>query len=93
MITDTFHGAVVSMKNHCNVAVFIRESINKFKLESLLAETGMEDRRLKAITAENLETVLASAPDYAVVDEKLATMAQQGEGYLKQALEHVHEAV
>lgn len=90
VVTDTFHGAVVSMKNHCNVAVFIRESINKFKLESLLAETGMEDRRLKAITAENLETVLAAAPDYAAVDQKLAAMARQGESYLKQALENVH---
>ena len=90
VVTDTFHGSVVAMKNHCNVAIFIRESINAFKLRSLLAETGMEHRRLKAITRENLEEVLSGEIDYKSVDANIAKMAQRSEAYLKAALEDVH---
>lgn len=91
VVTDTFHGSVVAMKNHCNVAVFIRESINKFKLESLLKETGMENRRLSAITQENLEAVLSVAPDYDTTDQKLAALIRKSEEYLLSALERVHD--
>lgn len=91
VVTDTFHGAVVAMKNHCNVAVFIRESINKFKLGSLLQETGMESRRLSAITEEALEAVLSAAPDYALTDQKLSALIRRSEEYLLGALESVHE--
>lgn len=87
VVTDTFHGSVVAMKNHCRVAVFIRESINAFKLRSLLAETGMEERRLEAITRENLERVLAKPIDYAEVDRRIAEMAARSESYLIRALE------
>lgn len=91
VITDTFHGSVVAMKNHCNVAVFIRESINAFKLRSLLAETGTEDRRLEAITADNLEQILSRPIDYTAVDARIAKMAARSEAYLKNALETLHE--
>lgn len=90
VITDTFHGSVVAMKNHCNVAVFIRESINAFKLRSLLAETGLSDRRLEAITRENLEAVLSRTIDYNAVDAELEKMSVRSEAYLKAALEDVH---
>lgn len=87
VITDTFHGAVVSMKNHCNVAIYIRESINAFKLESLLAETGMQNRRLPSITAANLEKVLGESIDYSVVDQKIDQMVKFSEKYLSGELE------
>ena len=90
VITDTFHGSVVAMKNRCNVAVFIRESINAFKLHSLLVETGMEHRRLKAITRENLEAILSETIDYEAVDANIAKMVQHSETYLKAALEDVY---
>lgn len=90
VITDTFHGSVVAMKNHCNVAVFIRESINAFKLRSLLAETGLEDRRLEAVTEGNLEQVLSQAINYAEVDRRINRMTEASERYLKSALESVY---
>lgn len=90
VITDTFHGSVVAMKNHCNVAVFIRESINAFKLRSLLAQTGLEERRLQAITAEDLERVLSQDIDYHAVDRRIAGMTQTSEAYLRNALERVY---
>lgn len=90
VVTDTFHGSVVAMKNHCNVSVFIRESINAFKLRSLLAETGMEDRRLPAITAGDLERVFSQRIDYAAVDKRIAGMIRTSEDYLTHALESIY---
>ena len=90
VVTDTFHGSVVAMKNHCNVAVFIRESINAFKLRSLLSETGLEDRRLEAVTASELERVLSAPIDYEAVDARIGTMVRKSEEYLNSALESVH---
>lgn len=91
VVTDTFHGSVVAMKNHCNVAVFIRKNINAFKLESLLATTGLEDRRLPEITEDHLEAVLSRAIDYPRVEQRLADMVRKSEDYLKESLENIHE--
>jgi hypothetical protein len=90
VVTDTFHGSVVAMKNHCNVAVFIRESINAFKLNSLLEEAGMTERRLESITESELERVLSSPIDYAQTDARIAAMAETSGAYLRGALEQVH---
>lgn len=90
VVTDTFHGSVVAMKNHCNLAVFIRESINAFKLRSLLAETGLEHRRLPAITEENLEQVFSEKIDYHAVDRRIGEMTAASEAYLKNALEKLY---
>lgn len=87
VLTDTFHGSIASIKNHCNVAVFIRESINVFKLESLLKTTGLEERRLKEITEDNLEKVLSSSIDYDAVEDRLDEMIDESEKYLIGALD------
>ena len=89
VVTDTFHGSVVAMKNHCNAAVFIRESINAFKLRSLLEETGMMERRLERITEAELERVLSKSTDYTRTDERLAAMAEQSGAYLRSALDEI----
>lgn len=91
VVTDTFHGSVVAIKNHCNVAVYIRESINAFKLRSLLEETGLEARRLTAITQDELESVLSQPIDYAATDDRIAQTTRSSERYLKAALEDVYE--
>lgn len=89
VVTDTFHGSVVAMKNHCNVAIFIRQSINAFKLQSLLEVTGLRQRRLSAVTLEELERVLAEKIDYPAVDSRIAQLAAESGNYLKNALERV----
>jgi len=91
VVTDTFHGTVVAMKNHCNLAVFVRESINKFKLVSLLNETGLLERRLVELSENNLEEVLSKKIDYTEVEKKLAEMVKHSEDYLIKALEGVNE--
>ena len=87
VITDTFHGSIVAIKNHCNVAVFIRESINAFKLESLLIETGLQKRRLNQITVENLEFILSEKIDYEKVDKMINNLLITSKQYLKSSLE------
>ncbi|MGF0032180.1 polysaccharide pyruvyl transferase family protein [Bariatricus sp. SGI.154] len=89
VVTDTFHGTVVAIKNHCNVAVFIRESINAFKLQSLLEETGLQKRRLKCLTAKNLEYVLSQTIDYKEVDAKIDVLLTVSRRYLEEALEKI----
>lgn len=89
VVTDTFHGTVVAIKNHCNVAVFIRKSINNFKMESLLKTTGLEDRRLPDITEKNLEKILQKKIDYQTVDKNLAKFIKYSEDYLNKSLENI----
>ncbi len=89
VVTDTFHGSVVAMKNHCNVAVFIRKSLNAFKLKSLLEVTGMQDRQLKELTTECLEEVLSRDIDYNKVDKNIADLAEESGSYLNGALERI----
>ena len=89
VITDTFHGTVVAIKNHCNVAVFIRKSINAFKLESLLKETGLQGRRLEQLTAKNLEYVLSQPIDYERIDKNIEESLEVSRDYLKKALEKI----
>ncbi len=91
VVTDTFHGSIVAMKNHCNAAVFIRESINAFKLRSLLEETGLTERRLKAVTGSELERVLSASIDYTETDARIAAMAERSAAYLRGALEQIRE--
>ena len=89
VVTDTFHGSVVAMKNHCSVAVFIRKSINAFKLESLLDVTGLKERRLNEISEEELERVLSQPVDYEETDRRIEKLAKNSGAYLGNALERV----
>lgn len=89
VLTDTFHGSVVAMKNHCKAAFFIRESINAFKMESLLQVTGLTSQRLSALTAEELEEKLSQWIDYDEVDQRIANIAEASGKYLKDSLDIV----
>lgn len=55
MITDTFHGSVMSIITDVSIAVRTRDS-NHFKLYNLLAEYGLEDRIVTSW--DKLDTVL-----------------------------------
>lgn len=89
VLTDTFHGTVAAIKNHCNVAVYIRKSINTFKLSSLLRTVGMEERELESITAENMTKILSEKINYQAVEENMAVMIRESEQYLQKSLESV----
>ncbi|MBR6109443.1 MAG: polysaccharide pyruvyl transferase family protein [Clostridia bacterium] len=89
VVTDTFHGSIAAMKNKCRMAVFVRESINAFKLKSLLEVTGLRDRRLNAVTEDELERVLSTPVDYVETERRISALAEESGRYLKDALECV----
>ena len=91
VLTDTFHGSVVAMKNHCNLAVYIRESINSYKLRSLLSETDLEERILPQISVENLERVFSTGINFNKVEEKIGEMRKHSEEYLLTSLDGVRK--
>lgn len=91
VVTDTFHGAVVAMKTHRDLAIYVRESINPYKLNSLMEETGLRSRQLPDLSCGSLERVLSVPIDYKETDARIAQMAERSGAYLTRALEAVHE--
>ena len=89
VLTDTFHGTIAAIRNHCNVAVYIRESINAYKLQSLLEEVDLGERILPQITAENMERVFTDRIDYRAVEKRIQGMRRHSEAYLLAALNGV----
>ena len=90
VVTDTFHGAVVGMKNHCNLVVYVRENINKFKLLSLLEETGLSYRRLPDLSKASLENITSMPIAYEETDRRIETMIKRSGTYLEEALQGIH---
>lgn len=91
VVTDTFHGTVVAMKNHCNMAVYIRKNINSFKMQSLLESTGTTDRLMNDVTYSNLEKILSHPMKYEFIDDQIRKMSEGSKKYLLEALEAIHE--
>ena len=87
VLTDTFHGSIVAIKNHCMAAFFIRESINAFKMRSLLEVAGLEAYRLEELSLQNLERVLAQTINYEEVDYRINNIAKSSEEYLLNAID------
>lgn len=83
VITDTFHGAVISLKYHKTFGAFIRES-NKQKLGYLLEHFEMTSRSVK--NADALDKIMNSPVDYRRFDEILTSEQEKARNYLKSAI-------
>jgi len=83
VITDTFHGAVISMKYHKIFGAFIRES-NKQKLGYLLEQFGMSSRIINS--TEDLDKIMNIPIDYSQFDEILTIEREKSYCYLKKSL-------
>lgn len=83
IVTDTFHGTVMSAKFNKPFAVMVRDS-NANKLEDLLTRLAMQDHRVN--NPEELAGILDSKTDYSVCNQILETEKVRGEGYLRSAL-------
>lgn len=90
VVTDTFHGTVVGMRNHCNLAVYVRENINKFKLLSLLEETGLSYRRLPNLSESSLNKIISIPIEYEETDKRIEAMIKRSRAYLEGALQSIH---
>lgn len=83
VVTDTFHGVVFSVINHKPFAVILRKT-NQNKLDGLLADLGLTDRKLSAMP--QLEDILSAKPDYDAVDAILGRERQRARAYLAKQL-------
>lgn len=85
VITDTFHGAIVSIINHKPMAVLVRD-INTNKLVDLLVRTKTIDRRAKEISYEELRNIFNQEIDYIKVESKLEELRKEARKYLQNSL-------
>lgn len=85
VITDTFHGAVVSAILKKETAVMLR-SINSNKLSAILRDMKIESRAVSAITQQELERVFSNSTDYAQVNAALEALRRQSMLYLQNAI-------
>lgn len=84
VVTDTFHGAVFSIINHCNFSVFIRKT-NQGKLQGLLEQLDLQNR----IIDENnsMDSIFMKEINYETVDQTLTFEREKTEKYLKEQIE------
>ena len=74
VVTDTFHGSVMSIITEASFAVKTREC-NHFKLNNLLAEYGLSDRIFT--DWKNINEVLAKTIDYKKVNKEVENRRQE----------------
>lgn len=84
IITDTFHGSVISITCNSPLVVKTRES-NENKLSYLLDEYGLSNRKLKDFS--DLEDVTREQIDFESVNQKVSERRKESLSYLKNALE------
>lgn len=83
IVTDTFHGTVMSAKFNKRFAVIVRES-NSNKLEDLLTRLRIKDH--KVCDMNRLGEILDSVPDYRDCNQIISQEKMRTEEYLRGAL-------
>lgn len=83
IITDTFHGSVMSLKFNRKFAALVRSS-NRQKMSYLLSQFHLEDRIVSEVSA--LENVLLSTSDYGFVNDLIQAERERSLDYLKRNL-------
>lgn len=83
IVTDTFHGAVMSLKFNKPFCVIVRE-MNSNKLSYLLQQFTLESRIVKSV--KHLGNVLDSDIDYDEVNKVIANERNNSINYLKSEL-------
>jgi polysaccharide pyruvyl transferase WcaK-like protein len=84
VITDTFHGCVMSMKFNKQFVALVRDS-NKQKMSSLLDQFGLGDRMCEEFG--DLRDRMEKEIDYAPINEQIAKEAERSMNYLKSCTE------
>lgn len=90
IITDTFHGAVLSMITQ-KKALFLRQSINSNKLTSLVTEFNLLDFLVDSIDYKKLCKFHNQEYNKEQVYQLLLEKRKHGSSYLEEALKQNHE--
>ena len=83
VVTDTFHGTVISIKYHKQFVTIVRDS-NRNKLQNLLEKFKLADRCIEA--AGQLEGKMSDRIDYKSADEYLETEKKKTLSYIDNCL-------
>lgn len=83
VITDTFHGCVMSIKFNKKFVALVRDS-NRQKMSSLLNQFGLGDRMCKEF--EDLPKRIEKTIDYNTVNEQIKKEAEKSIKYLQSCL-------
>lgn len=83
VITDTFHGTVISIKRNKKFATLIRES-NKNKLQSLLNFFGLESRAVENM--QSLPETIKRDIDYETINQRIEQERKRTINYLRNEL-------
>ena len=87
VITDTFHGTITSAIMNVPMAVLVRTSLNANKMTDLLNKLNIKERRIEAITYENIGKVLKSKINFEKVNKSIENLRKDSKKYLKEAIE------
>jgi hypothetical protein len=85
VVTDTFHGAIMSIKSNVPFAVFVRES-NRNKLGFLLSQFNLTSRIIEK--PDTLNTVLSTNVNYDMVNTIIDQERQKSQAFLKEMLDN-----
>lgn len=85
IITDTFHGAVVSVIMGKESAVLVRD-INSNKLNAFLQDMHLTERVISSLSEAELLRVFGKKTDYIRVEEVLRSLKTQSDRYLMEAI-------
>ena len=80
VITDTFHGTVLSIKENCQFAAILRQS-NANKLGDLLERFNLTEREITDVTKINF--VFGTDIDYMAINKQLAKERERSIEYFK----------
>ncbi len=84
VVTDTFHGTVMSIKYNKQFATLVRET-NKQKLTSLLSQFHLKDRIIE--DAKLLPTILSTDIDYDKANDVLVVEKNKSNMYLQSLID------
>lgn len=87
IITDTFHGSVLSLITESDFAVMVRGNFNK--LENLLQEYDLTSRIFK--NENECKKILETKINYEIVNSKMEGYRKKSMDFLNSVLEEIHE--
>ena len=90
IITDTFHGSILSIITNKPTAYFIRSN-NSNKIYDLLEDFGLLDRLMKRIDIYEINRVLNTPLKNKDINEHLNELRKRSEAFLRTALDEHHE--
>lgn len=86
IITDTFHGTILSVISNKPMAVLIRNQINQNKLTHLTKSLKIQDRLIEEISYENLHNCFNKKINFKSINNNLNKYRATSIGFLKNCL-------